>query len=369
MPKLYSLLMMVFEKIHNENKDFIEKLEAPERSVLFDTFNAKTHKSIDKNLEKQNLLKITEIGKKAANIIMNFTKDKVIINSKGHSFYFLEKSKNFFYQIHLRLGRASISYSPKEKVTESIFEDFLYNIFLLEEDNKGNLVFKISENESCSECGITSNFAIDINTFQIFPFHSLKDVNDCEFKEGLNEYNIKFKINSGKLIISNDFTHLMPKYIKDEVGDYLERNRNIDIFSNASIAHKMKADFYSQFNIGFFPLKYSTAIFLNEENNDIQIKPENYIDEFGIEIENSKENEKYQGYIPVDYSTFSFTCFNTFKQICNNENLDLENTLKEIDCTIVDLPNGIYEATCLLSNYKKEDFVSTIATIKKIEDL
>ena len=218
----------------------------------------------------------------------------------------------------------------------------------------------------CNQCGKTITLYLDTETMTIAPDYyfsedGLSAVLPCEYPEGVTTWHADIAVSSGKLVMANALTRIMPEEMVDLADDYIcETAGQFLTIGMARIAHVYKTDYFAKLNVMYMQAgNCGPYIFKNKQTGDIVVKNDFRI-ENGEEFENFSEEEEIVGEICMDLWASTAMCMDTFINFCKLSDIDPEQALKDNDATVIDVQNGTYRATNLYfeDDHRCDKFVS-----------
>lgn len=224
------------------------------------------------------------------------------------------------------------------------------------------------ETVSCPYCGAESNVYRNGDTISLTSNYPDEDAmpeqQPCTQSKGVQDYKTTIEVNSGKLIFTNVFSDLFSKSIVNGSSDYLDDKTG---YNNSINSHKGKilyTDYWALQGVAYIFSYNAASIFLNANNNEIQVKAESYDDETDDEIPNYTESEKNMGHISVAVWAICAMDYDKFLEKCKESNTDPQDFISEKDCIVVDVDKGTYEVLMLASGVS--EFQDHHATFRKI---
>lgn len=200
----------------------------------------------------------------------------------------------------------------------------------------------------CSQCGSTSKLSLnDEGILSITPInmrnYNNKGQEPCEFPEGVNAYSHLFNIHSGKLVIANDLRSLFSESLDKECDKFILKHTQGDI--NCAYGRKANTSFWNDHGMIYLHTGNSSPhIFYNKKESKISFKREYWYDRDNeSDHENFTADEENMGYVCTDLWAICAVDYDYFCQLCQNNNLNVEDVIAELDCTVVDISVGCYE--------------------------
>lgn len=202
----------------------------------------------------------------------------------------------------------------------------------------------------CSQCGSNSQLSLnDEGILSIKPIN-MKNYNNkgqepCEFPEGVNSHSNLFNIHSGKLVIANDLRSLFPESLHEESDKFILTHTEGSI--NCAYGRKSNTSFWNDKGLIYLDTGNSSPhIFYNKKESKIAFKRDYWYDKKNnSDHKNFTANEKNLGYVCTDLWAICAMDYDYFCQLCQDNNLVIEDVIKEKNCTLVDIPVGCYEVT------------------------
>lgn len=338
----------------------------PEKGVLSD----EEHKNVMEHARK--------IGCSAIEPVFHAFKDRIVVDLMGHA---LSTDKITLADYERSSGRNILSIPVIAQRLDLAFAKLIYNIsgnetldhnwddlfdqaFSLVDFEYGHLMIAGSYTETCSTCGEHMRILMDMSSLKISLYENYvgagekKPVSPCAFPNGVGQYDIKIKVPSGKLVIANALTAIMPKEIHDYAAemDYFEKRAGHSMsISTSEYANVLNSEFYAQLNVMYIQVgDGGLTAFMNKSSGDISIKQESnygYAYDSGkdevvpFEEPNYTEDEKILGTISLDLWAVTAMCYDTFVDFCQRTNKDVSASLDRLDAFVVDVECGDYKVT------------------------
>lgn len=204
----------------------------------------------------------------------------------------------------------------------------------------------------CHACGESLALYFDYDSMTIKP--ALEE--SCMFNNVSKHHSMDLDLSCGQLLVANDMRVLFgdqDKQRKIEREFESRRNQGHYISVNNTFGRMLNTEMWAENNMMYFQTgNTSPNYYFNEAKNYLVFRDpfeewEEYKDEapdtknlpFAIEV----DNEKYLGYICTDLWAINAISMDTFKKLCEENNLNEEEMIRKLDIKIHNVKKGVYQ--------------------------
>lgn len=148
----------------------------------------------------------------------------------------------------------------------------------------------------------------------------------------------------------------------EKIGDYT--------LGSSNYSTKLTQEYWNDNNVVYiFTGNSNPSAFWNAKENNITIKAESRYICHGAESDdesNYTDDEELKGFIDTDLWAVCAMDYDFFVSCCKAKNIDVEQTIKEHNAFMIDVPSGEYEIQYLSSVRQK--YYDPHAVFKKVSD-
>lgn len=359
------MLNLIIEKYHLSNKEFFKNIPLRDKQY-FEPFIQKDLHCDQITREEKDIfvIKLKEIGNNAATAFINEIREDLKYNIKGHFLHNIKpdvidkklSTKYLARGLQFSFGMAILNFEKNRKETEEELIEFLTSQSVVNFDyfDKPNIVLK--NDISCSECGEDFSIAIALSDNSIICNSFVSETKECRMPSGIGEYSVNLKVPSGKIVLANRLSSILPEEVQNYADDYMQEHCENDSISN-SLGKLTHSQYYEKLGIVYLQTTNGSGnIYYNKSDNVISIKHSysyKIIDGIEQEVLNQNTNEEDAGFLCMDLWAITAMDYDVFIEYCKSEELNVEETIKNLSITFIDIPKGVYKAR---NHYEEKEY-------------
>lgn len=375
--EFFSKIKEIVIKARKENSDIIEAMPINEERAI--AYKNSQYRMLPnrKNLSEERYCEIIDqglqIGRECVRELMLAFQDRITVNTMGHNgikddIAFTDFAESYDFSIEnvcRAIGKefAMLVCNAPDNIADMDAEDFVgRSAFLIDPISDNFYLYGDACDFSCGDCGQELRFQLNPETLRVelaYTFDGYevvdgrnvfknKNPSECEYSDGLKEYSVEIDVPSGKLVLANNISALLSKDVRDKrysyMSDKMGRYSSISESKKANVVH---SQFYEE--LGIMYLQGSNAhpsIFKNSKNGLITIKKsERYNEETGDFDPNHTDDEELVGDICMDLWASTAADYEVFVKLCDEGGFSVDEMIKKLDVTIIDIASGRYKAT------------------------
>jgi hypothetical protein len=363
MPGQYLFLLFnLLIETRKENKDFIDSIKINEgysRDYVRMPFSKEEYNSTESS-ELTN--KACELSKMALTNFFNQIEKDIKIDVLGHkpslrnNFF---KADRFVHKLQYRFACAILNMPDSILDVDLPFIEFLIDCGVLDYEDLYLTIYGDSFENACKNCGDDLVIGLDLNdlTIKLYEEHQDRKVRPCEHANKLGTHSVNVNILSGKIVVANKLSSIFSKEIRDGSDVYVDSKlQSLDGICCA-MGRKHSTEYYARHGLVYiYGNNARPAIFLNKNKNLITVKNEVLFDmETDEEVDNFTSDEEKIGWLCMDLWATTAMDYDLFKKHCLDNGRGVDDTLKDLDATVIDVPVGTYKATSFRETDEFED--------------
>jgi len=227
---------------------------------------------------------------------------------------------------------------------------------------------------NCYECGQTYRLHVNSNRLsldrEIAYRKKPKGQDPCEFPHGVGAYSYIINIPSGRFVLANKLVQVVADSVFDKGrnGNFLLEKTGDYTLGDSNYLTKLNQEYWNDNNVIYiFTGNSNPSAFWNEKENSVTIKAESRYICDGADRDdepNYTADEILKGFIDTDLWAVCAMDYDYFVTCCNAKGMDVEQTLKQHDAFMIDVPAGAYEIQYLGSVRQK--YYEPHAIFKKV---